>query len=111
MTSKIRAMGTVLLFGSQVQPFVQGPRHRSAMGRVRTKTVKKAARVIVEKYYGKLTLDFQEVATIPSKRLRNKIAGFTTHLMKRTWVGIIRRDDPGEPWGPWCAADCATDAV
>eukprot|EP00959_Pyramimonas_sp_CCMP1952_P187523 3920879-Pyramimonas_sp.AAC.1 len=60
------------------------------MGRVRTKTVKKAARVIVEKYFPKLTLDFQvnkkiaeEVATIPSKRLRNKIAGFTTHLMKR----------------------------
>ena len=25
-----------------------------------------------------------EVATIPSKRLRNKIAGFTTHLMKDT---------------------------
>ena len=55
------------------------------MGRVRTKTVKRTARLIVEKYYGKLTLDFQinkkiaeEVAEIQSKRLRNKIAGFTT---------------------------------
>eukprot|EP00747_Dinoflagellata_sp_TGD_P161564 gnl/TRDRNA2_/TRDRNA2_178142_c0_seq1.p1 gnl/TRDRNA2_/TRDRNA2_178142_c0~~gnl/TRDRNA2_/TRDRNA2_178142_c0_seq1.p1 ORF type:complete len:132 (-),score=42.40 gnl/TRDRNA2_/TRDRNA2_178142_c0_seq1:73-468(-) len=67
------------------------------MGRVRTKTVKKAARVIVEKYYAKLTLDFQvnkkiaeEVATIPSKRMRNKIAGFTTHLMKRIQKGPVR---------------------
>mmetsp|Transcript_63591 Transcript_63591/g.125822 ORF Transcript_63591/g.125822 Transcript_63591/m.125822 type:complete len:130 (-) Transcript_63591:78-467(-) len=67
------------------------------MGRVRTKTVKKAARVIVEKYFAKLTLDFQinkkiaeEVATIPSKRLRNKIAGFTTHLMKRIQKGPVR---------------------
>mmetsp|Transcript_122817 Transcript_122817/g.352745 ORF Transcript_122817/g.352745 Transcript_122817/m.352745 type:complete len:132 (+) Transcript_122817:101-496(+) len=67
------------------------------MGRVRTKTVKKAARLIVEKYYSKLTLDFQinkkiaeEVASIPSKRLRNKIAGFTTHLMKRIQRGPVR---------------------
>jgi len=56
-----------------------------AQGRVRTKTVKKAARVMIEKYYARLTMDFQtnkkiaeEVAIIPSKRLRNKIAGFTT---------------------------------
>ena len=48
-------------------------------------------------YYAKLTLDFQvnkkiaeEVATIPSKRLRNKIAGFTTHLMKRIQRGPVR---------------------
>ena len=59
--------------------------------------MKKAARVIVEKYFAKLTLDFQinkkiaeEVATIPSKRLRNKIAGFTTHLMKRIQKGPVR---------------------
>ena len=52
--------------------------------------MKKSARVIIEKYYGRLTLDFHtnkkvtgEVAIIPSKRMRNKIAGFVTHLMKR----------------------------
>uniref|UniRef100_A0A224XZZ9 Small ribosomal subunit protein eS17 n=1 Tax=Panstrongylus lignarius TaxID=156445 RepID=A0A224XZZ9_9HEMI len=60
------------------------------MGRVRTKTVKKASRVIIEKYYTRLTLDFhtnkricEEIAIIPTKSLRNKIAGFVTHLMKR----------------------------
>ncbi len=52
---------------------------------MRTKTVKKASRVIIEKYYGRLTMDFdtnkrvvEEVAIIGTKRLRNKIAGFTT---------------------------------
>ncbi|BDA42009.1 40S ribosomal protein S17 [Coccomyxa sp. Obi] len=67
------------------------------MGRVRTKTVKKASRVLVEKYYGRLTLDFdtnkrvaEDVATIQTKRLRNKIAGFTTHLMKRIQRGPVR---------------------
>jgi len=64
---------------------------------VRTKTVKKSARVIIEKYYSKLTLDFHtnkrvtgEVAIIPSKRMRNKIAGFITHLMKRISKGPVR---------------------
>eukprot|EP00163_Fabomonas_tropica_P034641 TRINITY_DN968_c0_g1_i1.p1 TRINITY_DN968_c0_g1~~TRINITY_DN968_c0_g1_i1.p1 ORF type:complete len:131 (+),score=52.61 TRINITY_DN968_c0_g1_i1:50-442(+) len=67
------------------------------MGRVRTKTVKKASRVIVEKYYPRLTMDFdtnkrivQEVCIIPSKRMRNKIAGFTTHLMRRISRGPVR---------------------
>ncbi|KAI8903831.1 ribosomal protein S17e [Gorgonomyces haynaldii] len=67
------------------------------MGRVRTKTVKRASRVIIEKYYPRLTLDFQtnkkiadEVAIISTKRLRNKIAGFTTHLMKRIQKGPVR---------------------
>lgn len=31
-----------------------------------------------------------EVAIIPTKRLRNKIAGFTTHLMKRIQRGPVR---------------------
>ncbi len=44
-----------------------------------------------------MTLDFQtnkkicdQVAIIASKRLRNKIAGFTTHLMKRIQKGPVR---------------------
>jgi len=53
--------------------------------------------VLVEKYYTRLTNDFQtnkkiaeDVAIIPSKRLRNKIAGFATHLMKRISRGPVR---------------------
>lgn len=64
---------------------------------VRTKTVKRSARLIVEKYYSKLGLDFHtnkrvtdEVAVVPSKRMRNKIAGFVTHLMKRIQRGPVR---------------------
>merc|ERR1712109_19779 len=69
----------------------------TTMGRVRTKTVKNAARVIIEKYYTKLTLDFdtnkriiEEIAVIPSKPLRNEIAGFITHLMKRLQRSTVR---------------------
>ncbi|KAK8925635.1 40S ribosomal protein S17-1 [Platanthera zijinensis] len=60
------------------------------MGGVRMKTVKKLSRQVIEKYYSRMTLDFhtnkkvlEEVAIIPSKQLRNKIAGFSTHLMCR----------------------------
>ncbi|KAM1109186.1 hypothetical protein EV1_008720 [Malus domestica] len=67
------------------------------MGRVRTKTVKKSSRQVIERYYSRMTLDFhtnkkilEEVAIIPSKRLRNKIAGFSTHLMKRIEKGPVR---------------------
>ncbi len=44
-----------------------------------------------------MTADFQtnkkiceEVAIIPSKRLRNKIAGYATHLMRRIEKGPVR---------------------
>ena len=49
--------------------------------------MKKASRVIIEKFYPRCTLDFhtnkrlcEEIAIIPSKRLRNKIAGYVQLL-------------------------------
>ena len=78
----------------------RGPRSNNPLSLprgVRTKTVKRHSRIIVEKYYSRLTLDFHtnkrvvgEVAIVPSKRMRNKIAGFTTHLMKRIQAGPVR---------------------
>lgn len=60
------------------------------MGRVSNKVVKRAARQIVEKHYQRLTYDFYhnkaitfDIAVISSKKLRNKVAGYVTRLMKR----------------------------
>lgn len=66
-------------------PHLNPPRNNhtntAKMGRVRTKTVKKSAKVIIERYYPRLTLDFEankricdEIAIIASKRLRNKVS-------------------------------------
>ena len=59
--------------------------------------MKRVSRLIIERYYTRLTLDFHtnkricdEIAQIPSKKLRNKIAGFITHLMKRIQEGPVR---------------------
>ncbi|KAL9254815.1 Small ribosomal subunit protein eS17y-like protein [Drosera capensis] len=59
--------------------------------------LKKSSRQVIEKYYSRMTLDchtnkkiLEELAIIPSKRLRNKIAGFSTHLMKRIQKGPVR---------------------
>nr|GEU59617.1 40S ribosomal protein S17 [Tanacetum cinerariifolium] len=66
------------------------------MGCVLTKTVKKSSRVVVERNYPKITLDFhtnkkilEEIAIIPSKRLRNT-ASYSTHLIKCIQKGPVR---------------------
>ena len=67
------------------------------MGKIRTKTVKRASRQVVEKYFNKLNKDFYsnkrvvlDVTLAASKKLKNKIAGYTTHIMKRLARGPVR---------------------
>ncbi|MEM4441185.1 MAG: 30S ribosomal protein S17e [Desulfurococcaceae archaeon] len=58
------------------------------MGKVRTKLVKRIARELLEKYPDMFTRDFEhnkrmvaKLAIVPSKKLRNRIAGYITHLI------------------------------
>jgi len=57
------------------------------LGKVRTETVKRAARELIERFPGKFTSEYEanktavnEVLTAPSKKLRNLIAGYVTRL-------------------------------
>ncbi|XP_034450288.1 Meckel syndrome type 1 protein homolog [Hippoglossus hippoglossus] len=59
--------------------------------------IESSSRVIIAKYYNWLGNDFhtnksvcEEIAIIPSKKLRNKIAGYVTHLMKTIQKGSVR---------------------
>merc|ERR1711928_168764 len=61
------------------------------MGRVRTKTVKKAAKLIIEKYYTRLTLDFhvnkRMCEEIPSNCKRKNVRGETTTFLRlQSWI-------------------------
>merc|ERR1712113_122243 len=58
------------------------------MGRVRTKTIKKASRMIIDFHTNKRICE--DIAIIPSKRLKNQVAGFITHLMKRIKHAPVR---------------------
>ena len=61
------------------------------MGKVRTEHVKRMARELVERFPEKFTTDFENnkklvesLTNISSKKLRNRIAGYTTRLMTIT---------------------------
>jgi small subunit ribosomal protein S17e len=59
------------------------------MGKVRTVLIKRLARELVDRYSENLSTDFEqnkelvdELLSNTTKRLRNRIAGYVTHLMK-----------------------------
>merc|ERR1712080_497491 len=90
-------MGLISRVSSRTYRNLEKKSKNTTMGRVRTKTVKKASRRIIEKYYTKLGLDFytnarivDEVAIVPTKHLKTQIAGFITHTMKRIQKGPVR---------------------
>jgi small subunit ribosomal protein S17e len=58
-----------------------------SLGKVRTDTVKRMSRELVKRFPDRFTGDFEsdkqivnDVVTTPSKRLRNRIAGYITRL-------------------------------
>jgi small subunit ribosomal protein S17e len=57
------------------------------LGKVRTETVKRAARELIERFPEKFTNEYEankaavnQVLKAPSKKLRNRIAGYVTRL-------------------------------
>ncbi len=70
---------------------VESERRNISLGKVRTSAVKRIAREILEVHPGLFTSDFEknkeifqnnQIADIPTKRLRNRILGYITHLVK-----------------------------
>lgn len=60
------------------------------MGNVRTKLVKRTAKMLAEKFTDNFTTDYEfnkkkvaELLSLSSKRLRNQIAGYVTRQIKR----------------------------
>ena len=67
------------------------------MGKIRTKTTKRAARQVVERHFNRLGRDYYvnkrvvlDVTLGSSKKLKNKISGYATHIMKRLARGPVR---------------------
>ena len=62
-----------------------------AWGKVRTELVKRIARELVERFPDKFTTDFEtnkklveSLTNISSTKLRNRVAGYITHLVNPT---------------------------
>lgn len=59
------------------------------MGKVRGRSIKRAARQVVEKYFSRINADFENNLSIvkdatvtQNKKIRNQLAGYITHLYK-----------------------------
>ncbi len=76
---------------------------RLKMGRIKTKPIKRVTKELMERHGDKFTDDFNKnkvivgrYAEIPSKKLRNTIAGYTTRLVKKGKEDVKKRAAPLE---------------
>lgn len=67
------------------------------MGKVRGKSVKRAARSVIELYFSRVNKDFEnnlsvvrDVTITQNKKTRNQIAGYVTRLYNRIQKGIVK---------------------
>jgi small subunit ribosomal protein S17e len=66
------------------------PQTESLMGRIKTQLIKRTSRELVQNYPTGFSASFEEnkkklaqVAQIPSKKMRNSIAGYIARISKR----------------------------
>ncbi|AMM54815.1 MULTISPECIES: 30S ribosomal protein S17e [Thermococcaceae] len=66
------------------------------MGKIRQGFIKRVARELVDRYPNEFTTDFehnkkkvQELTNVTSKKIRNRIAGYVTKLMRMKKEGKI----------------------
>ena len=69
--------------------FINAHPHLPIMGKIRPRYIKRAAEELISLYGDKASKDFEAnkelvnaVAKVPSKRIRNKIAGYVTHVVR-----------------------------
>lgn len=67
------------------------------MGKIRGRSVKRAARSVIERYFSRVNADFEnnlsvvrDTTVTQSKKVRNQLAGYVTHLYKRTQRGEVK---------------------
>lgn len=67
------------------------------MGRIRGRSIKKAAKAVVEKYFSRINADFEnnlsvvmDATVTQSKKVRNQLAGYVTHLYKLIHKGTCK---------------------
>ena len=72
-----------------------------ALGNVRTEKVKRIARELVRRYPDRFTADYEEnkkvlmgLLNLPSKKLRNMIAGYVTSLVVASMINKPSEEEP-----------------
>ena len=66
------------------------------MGRIKTMLVKRVTNELIETYPGRFTTDFtknkaivEELSNVPSKKIRNVIAGYVTRITKKRQANAL----------------------